>query len=83
MKTNMPSGDLRQKNESMTLSKNGLRGHVGCCSPFTVLLKTTVAQCNDVDAKCKHMHVAYTLSLQQLYCEIKSIMTELNVGRRV
>lgn len=45
MKRNMPSGALRQKNESMMLSKSGLRGHAGCCFPFTVSLKTTQAQC--------------------------------------
>lgn len=74
IKTNMPSGALRQKNESMSLSKNSLRGHVGCCPPFTVLLKTTKEQGYDVHAKCKHMHGAYTRSVQQVSCKIKSIM---------
>lgn len=72
MKANMPSGALRQKNESMMLSMNGLRGHVGCCSPFTVLLKTTNAQCCDVHAKCKHVLHMYV-----------RIVTATSVGLRV
>lgn len=45
-----PVGPWRQKNESMTLSKNGFGGHVGCSSAVTVLLTTTETQYYNVHA---------------------------------
>lgn len=58
MKYNMLSRTRRQKNKSMTLSRNSLRGHVAC-SPFTLFLKTTKAQCYDICKK--HIHTTHSM----------------------